>query len=63
MVVVQVHLKAAVIATGAAIVANLFESYLGASSQSKVDWMTNDVVNAIQIAVAAALAAGFQQML
>lgn len=59
----QVTLKGAGIATAAAIVANLFESFLGAASQGNTDWLTNDVVNAIQIAVAAALAATLQQLL
>lgn len=63
VMVAQVDQKGAAIATVAAILANIFESYLGASSQAKVAWMTNDAVNAIQIVVAAALAAGFQQML
>jgi uncharacterized protein (TIGR00297 family) len=38
------------------LVANLFESILGASVQGKVDWLTNDVVNGLQISVAAILA-------
>lgn len=53
---VQVHGGGALIATVAAVVANLFESYLGAASQGRVQWLTNDAVNAIQIAVAAAIA-------
>lgn len=40
----------------ASLVANLLESYIGASVQGKVDWLTNDVVNGLQISVAAALA-------
>jgi uncharacterized membrane protein len=40
----------------AAVAANLFESYLGASTQGRVAWLTNDVVNVIQICLAAALA-------
>ena len=40
----------------AAVVANTFESYLGAIVQGKVEWLTNDLVNIIQISVAAALA-------
>ena len=40
----------------ASLVANLLESVVGASVQGKVDWLTNDVVNGMQISVAAALA-------
>lgn len=50
------NLTGAGVVAFAAVVANLFESYLGASIQSKVDWLTNDVVNMIQISVAAAIA-------
>lgn len=42
----------------AATAANLFESWLGAAAQGRVEWLTNDLVNAIQIAVAAGLAVG-----
>lgn len=42
--------------TAAAFIANVFESYLGASLQGKVDWLNNDIVNVLQISVAAALA-------
>ena len=43
----------------AATIANLFESYLGATIQGKegVAWMTNDVVNMIQVTIAAIIAA------
>jgi hypothetical protein len=44
------------IITGSAFVANVFESYLGAALQGRVAWLTNDLVNVIQISVAAALA-------
>ncbi|KAF6264113.1 integral membrane protein [Scenedesmus sp. NREL 46B-D3] len=46
----------AVLVTAAAFLANVFESYLGAVVQGKVEWLNNDLVNVIQIAVAAALA-------
>lgn len=49
-------MQGAVIAAAAATVANLFESWLGATVQGRVEWLTNDLVNAIQISVAAALA-------
>ena len=37
-------------------VANLFESYLGAAVQGKALWLSNDIVNGIQITLAASLA-------
>jgi hypothetical protein len=40
----------------AAVVANTFESYLGASVQGRVSWLTNDLVNVLQISVAAVMA-------
>ncbi|WIA15208.1 hypothetical protein OEZ85_001887 [Tetradesmus obliquus] len=46
----------AVLVTAAAFLANVFESYLGAVIQGKVEWLNNDLVNVIQISVAAALA-------
>jgi uncharacterized membrane protein len=45
---------AAVVA--AATLANAFESALGASAQGRVAWLTNDLVNVLQICVAAAAA-------
>jgi len=57
---VQVDTLDAVICTVAATAANLFESYLGASVQDEVPWMSNDVVNMIQISVAAAIALGLK---
>lgn len=45
--------------TAAAFIANLLESYIGAAVQGKVSWLTNDVVNMLQITVAAALAIAF----
>ena len=51
-------LKGAAICAFAAFVATTFESWLGASTQGKkgFEWLTNDVVNAAQIVVAAAIA-------
>jgi uncharacterized membrane protein len=59
----QVDLTDATIVAAAAVAANIFESYLGAVVQDKVPWLTNDIVNAIQISVAALLAAGAKQLL
>jgi uncharacterized membrane protein len=52
----QVDARGAAVVAAAATVANLFESWLGATVQGRVGWLTNDAVNAIQISVAAALA-------
>ncbi len=49
----------AVIVVLAAFLANLFESFLGATTQGGNDWLTNDVVNMIQISFAAVLGIGF----
>jgi uncharacterized protein (TIGR00297 family) len=54
----QVDAQGAFICAAAATVANLAESYIGALAQGKVEWLTNDVVNVIQIVLAAALATG-----
>jgi uncharacterized membrane protein len=51
------------IITAAAFIANVFESYLGASLQGRVDWLNNDIVNVLQISVAAALAVTGKQYL
>lgn len=40
----------------AAFVANLAESYLGAAAQGRVEWLNNDLVNVLQICLAAGLA-------
>ena len=42
--------------TAAAFLANLFESWLGATAQGRVAWLSNDLVNVVQITLAAALA-------
>jgi uncharacterized membrane protein len=47
----------------AAVIANLAESYLGASAQGRVAWLTNDIVNMLQISLAAGLAVGGQALL
>ncbi|KAL6748616.1 integral membrane protein DUF92-domain-containing protein [Haematococcus lacustris] len=52
----QVSWEGCLIVAAAAVVANLFESYLGAVVQGRVVWLTNDLVNMIQISVAAGLA-------
>eukprot|EP00877_Chromochloris_zofingiensis_P006759 jgi/Chrzof1/2336/Cz11g11130.t1 len=59
----QVSFEDAVLVTAAAVAANLFESYLGAAVQGRVSWLNNDVVNAIQISVAALLAVAARQFL
>jgi uncharacterized protein (TIGR00297 family) len=59
----QVDLQGAIVCTLAATVANIIESYIGATSQGSVDWLTNDVVNVIQICIAAAIAGGLQLLL
>lgn len=43
-------------AAAAAVAANLFESWLGATVQGHVAWLTNDVVNMIQVTLAAGVA-------
>lgn len=40
----------------AAFLANTAESFVGATLQGRVQWLTNDVVNALQISLAALLA-------
>ena len=52
----QVTLRTAAIVAGAAVVANIFESFLGAVLQDSVVWLSNDVVNGIQISLAACVA-------
>lgn len=54
--VIQASASDVAIITGAAFLANVFESYLGASLQGRVEWLNNDIVNVLQISVAAALA-------
>ena len=52
----QVDLLGVGVVTLAAFFANTLESYIGAGVQGRVSWLTNDVVNVIQICVAAAAA-------
>lgn len=59
----QVTVSEAAVVAGAAIIANFFESYLGAVVQGRVSWLTNDLVNMIQISLAAALAIAGKQAL
>ncbi|GLC41341.1 hypothetical protein PLESTB_001073500 [Pleodorina starrii] len=44
------------VVAGAATIANLAESYLGASVQGRVSWLNNDLVNMLQISLAATIA-------
>ncbi len=55
----QVDSRGALAVTGAAALANLFESWLGATAQGKVEWLSNDLVNVLQISLASALAMAF----
>ena len=48
--------KGVLIVAAASTIANVFESYLGAVVQGNVSWLTNDIVNIIQISLAAGLA-------
>lgn len=54
----QVDGRGALVATFAAFVATTLESWLGATTQGNegFEWLTNDVVNGIQIVIAAGLA-------
>ena len=52
----QVSVRGAAYVILAATVANLVESYIGATVQDRFAWLTNDVVNVIQISLAASLA-------
>lgn len=55
---VQVDVTGAVAVTVAAFAANIFESWLGATAQGRLPWLSNDLVNVLQISLAAALAMG-----
>lgn len=59
----QVSVSDALICTAAATIANVLESFIGATTQDNVQWLTNDVVNAIQITIAAALAILMKQLI
>lgn len=52
----QVSPKGAVLVATSAFAANTAESILGATAQGRVPWLTNDVVNVLQILFAAMLA-------
>ena len=54
----QVDARGAGIATLAAFVATTLESWVGATTQGEegFEWLTNDVVNGLQIVIAAAVA-------
>jgi uncharacterized membrane protein len=52
----QADVRGATSITAAAFVANLFESWLGATAQGRFAWLTNDAVNILQITVASAAA-------
>eukprot|EP00879_Flechtneria_rotunda_P029114 GHRR01031382.1.p1 GENE.GHRR01031382.1~~GHRR01031382.1.p1 ORF type:complete len:248 (+),score=81.25 GHRR01031382.1:163-906(+) len=52
----QASVSDAGLITAAAFLANVFESYLGAVVQGRVSWLSNDLVNVIQIFIAAAIA-------
>lgn len=56
LLVLQASIADAGIITAAAFLANVFESYLGAIVQGRIEWLNNDLVNVWQISVAAALA-------
>lgn len=55
----QVDGRGAAAVVAAAFVANVFESWLGATVQGRLTWLTNDLVNVLQIALAAGLAIAF----
>eukprot|EP00210_Caulerpa_lentillifera_P004688 g4473.t1 len=56
----QVSLPGAGIVFLSCVVSNFVESYIGATVQGRLPWLTNDVVNVIQITLAAALAIALQ---
>lgn len=60
---VQVSAKGVLVVAVASTVANIFESFLGAVVQGRVQWLSNDLVNMIQISIAAGLALLGQSLL
>jgi len=58
----QVDLGGALIVVVAAFFANTFESMLGATVQGRLEWLTNDLVNMLQICVAALISIGLYQL-
>lgn len=59
----QVDAAGWVMVVVAAFMANTAESFVGATLQGQVSWLTNDVVNALQITLAAAIALLLRMML
>ncbi|CAG9466107.1 unnamed protein product [Pedinophyceae sp. YPF-701] len=57
----QVDAQGALAVVAAALIANYAESLLGATAQDSVAWLSNDIVNVLQICLAAALALGFSR--
>lgn len=55
----QVDGSGALAITAAAFLANIFESWLGATVQGRLPWLSNDLVNVVQISLAAGLAMAF----
>ena len=52
----QVTARGVILVAVASTIANVFESFLGAVVQGRVAWLSNDLVNMIQISVAAGIA-------
>ena len=61
--ILQVSWAGALCVVVAAFVANIAESYVGAVAQGRVGWLTNDVVNILQITLAAGLGVGLAQLI
>lgn len=59
----QVDGRGVAAVTAAAFVANIFESWLGATVQGRLPWLSNDLVNVLQISLAAAMAMGLAMAL
>ena len=59
----QVDGRGVAAVTVAAFLANVFESWLGATVQGRLPWLSNDLVNVLQISLAAALAMGLAMAL
>jgi uncharacterized membrane protein len=55
--------RAWALATAVGLVATLLESLLGATLQSRLAWLSNELVNALQTLVAALLAMGLAPQL
>lgn len=54
----QVSWRELPIVVAAAVIANTAESFVGATAQGRLDWLSNDLVNVLQISLAAGLAVG-----